>query len=267
MGALTGLVAIVTGAGQRDGIGFAACSKLAKAGARILLTDLASTDAQRGELDARVAELTAAGAQAMGAAFDVTSAEQATQVVEQARAQFGGVDILFNNAGYPAGGPFEAIDDAAWMRSWMVNVMGIVHLCRAALPALRERGGGAIVNNASLAGLGAVSGLSAYAASKFAVVGLTKSLACEFGQHNIRVNAVCPGMVWTRMGREEVELMRAPDEPVESAKARLSADVALQRRWARAEEVGDAVVYLASPQSSYVTGVALPVAGGLAPGL
>ena len=111
------------------------------------------------------------------------------------------------------------------------------------------------------------SAIQLIAAAKTGVEAMTKSLAAEFGRHNIRVNAVCPGMVWTDMGRAEMELLRRPGQTEQEAKAALAAEVALQQRWAEPTEIGDAVVYLASDISSYVSGVALPVAGGLAPGL
>ncbi len=262
---LKGKVALVTGAGKSDGIGFAAARRLAEAGASVMVTDLAAaSDA----LGARRDELAAAGHEAACCALDVTSSNDAGDAAARAAETFGGLDIVFNNAGYPGGaGVFEEIGDDAWRRSFDINVMGVVNLVRASLPAMRERGGGAIVNNASLAGLGAIARLTAYCATKFAVVGLTKSLAAELGPENIRVNAVCPGMVLTDMGREEITLFQQPGETQEAVMERLAGDVALGARWADPLEIGDAVVYLASPQSSYLTGVALPVAGGLAPGL
>jgi 3-oxoacyl-[acyl-carrier protein] reductase len=109
--------------------------------------------------------------------------------------------------------------------------------------------------------------MSGYTTSKFAVVGLTKSLAAEFGKDNIRVNAVCPGLVWTDMGRTQVAFIRQEGQTDGEVKQALAEEVALQQRWAAPEEIGDAVVYLASDRSSYISGVTLPIAGGMAPGL
>lgn len=264
MSELDGRVAIVTGAGKPDGIGYAACRRLAEAGCRVLLTDLAPAPAERARLDELAAAL---GPDCAAAALDVTDPIQAEAVARGLLDRHGRIDILFNNAGTPAGsGPFLEIGDAAWQLSWQVNVIGMVNLCRAVIPAMRERGRGAIVNNASLAGLGAIAGLSAYTATKFAVVGLTKSLAAEFGPAGIRCNAVCPGLVWTDMGRQEVEHFRGAGQDADEVKQAMAAEVPLGR-WAEPVEIGDAVVFLASDRAAYINGVALPVAGGLAPGL
>jgi 3-oxoacyl-[acyl-carrier protein] reductase len=265
MGLLRDKVALVTGAGNAAGIGFAAARQMSTAGAKVVLTDIGSNFS---ELRQRVTELQAEGIDALALELDVTDQVQANTVIQAALAHYGRLDAVFNNAGYAGGiGPFEEITDAQFNLSWQVNVMGIVSLCRAALPAMRAGGGGSIINNSSLAGIGVVANMSGYSASKFAVVGLTKSLAAEFGKDNIRVNAVCPGMVWTDMGRAEMEFLREPGQSAENAKAALAAGVSLQQRWAEPREIGDTVVYLASDLSSYVSGIALPVAGGLAPGL
>lgn len=263
-GELAGKVSLVTGAGKADGMGFAACRKLVLAGSRVVLTDLATTREARMALEARAGEL---GEQCAAMPLDVTSAQEVNALVATIEAELGPVDVLVNNAGTPVGaGDFLTLTEQAWDQSFAVNVLGMVYLCRAVIPGMQARRSGAIVNNASLAGLGAVAGLCAYTASKFAVVGLTKALASEFGGSGIRVNAVCPGLVWTEMGRAEVEHMRLPGEDFDAARRRL-AEAVPAGRWARPEEVGDAVVFLASERASYVNGVALPVAGGLAPGL
>ena len=182
---------------------------------------------------------------------------------------FGRIDFLFNNAGSPIGvGDFLTMTDKQWDVSYAVNLKGTVNMCRSALPYMIEQGGGAIVNNASVAGLGAVAEMAAYTATKFAVVGLTKALAAEFGIKKIRVNAICPGMVWTQMGQQEVDLFREVGESDAEARARLAGpDVVPLSRWAEADEIAAAVVYLTSDDATYITGVALPVAGGMAPGL
>ena len=268
MGLLDGKTAIVTGAASENGIGFAACKCLAEAGANVVVTDLARNDDEQRRLDARVAELEALGGGALGLALDVTSLAAAEAATSAAVGRFGRVDILFNNAGYGHGvGPFLEMTDEQFDASWRVNVMGVVNLCRAVIPQMQTQGGGSIINNSSLAGIGTLARFAGYSASKFAVIGVTKVLAAEFGGDNIRVNAVCPGLVWTDMGREEVEFLRRPGESFEEAKVAAANDVPLGQRWADPREIGDAVVYLGSDQASYVTGVALPVAGGLAPGL
>lgn len=257
-------VAVVTGAGKPDGIGFAACKKLVLAGARVVVSDL---EELQQELVFRVEELKALGGEAIACTLDVSNEDSVIQVVRTVCDIYGGIDIVFNNAGYAGGsGNFMEIDNESWMRSWEVNVMGIVNMCREVIPKMRERGGGVIVNNSSASGLGAVPGLSAYSASKYAVISLTKSVAIEHGHENIRANAVCPGLISTEMGKLNIDLFGQPGDSFESNKNKLSEQVPLGR-WADPDEVGDAVVYLASPLSSYITGIALPVAGGLVPGL
>jgi len=258
-------VTLITGAGNAAGIGFAAARQMSLAGAKVVLTDIPGN---MPALQQRVTEIQALDGDAFGVELDVTELTQANKAVELMLERYGRLDVLFNNAGYPGGiGPFLAMTDEQFNLSWQINVMGVINMCRAALPVMRDGGGGSIINNSSLSGIGVIPDMSGYSASKFAVVGLTKSLAAEFGKHNIRVNAVCPGMVWTDMGRAEMELLRQPGQTDQEAKAALAAEVALQQRWAEPTEIGDAVVYLASDISSYVSGVALPVAGGLAPGL
>ena len=128
-------------------------------------------------------------------------------------------------------------------------------------------GGGSIVNNASLAGLGALPEYGAYVMTKFAVVGLTKTIAAEFGAQNIRCNAVCPGIIATQMNDYQIQFTAEKMElSEEETKAAMAEPIAM-KRFADAEEVADAVAYLAGPASGYITGVALPVAGGLPQGL
>lgn len=265
---LDGKVALVTGAGSPNGIGFAACRRLAEHGARVVVTDLVRNDEDGERLRDRARELHQSGGEAMHEALDVTDAAQARRVVASALDRFDRLDIVFNNAGPAAGvGPFLQLPDAEFELTWRVNVMGTVNVCRAVLPVMQEQGGGSIINNASIAGIGGTPLFAGYSASKFGVVGLTKVLAAEFGNDNVRVNAICPGMIWTDMTRPEIETLRTPEMSFEQARMDAVRDVPLQRRWANPTEVGDAVVYLASDLASYVTGVALPVAGGLSPGV
>ena len=269
---LHGQTVLITGAAHPLGIGFATAKVFAAAGASVLITDI---DAVEESLLCRQQELAQMFGHKSGgngkvvechaSVMDICQAEQIKTLIDR----HGCPDIVFNNAGSPAGvGEFLSITPQQWQQSYSVNVQGCVNVCQAVLPGMVAKGRGNIVNNASLAGLGAVANMSAYTASKFAVVGLTKSLAIEFGPLGIRVNAVCPGMVWTQMGRQEAELMRSEGENLEQAKAKLaSADELPLARWAEPEEIAKAVAYLASDASSYINGIALPVAGGMAPGL
>lgn len=267
MNELEGKVAIVTGAAHSKGMGFAACRKLAQAGAAVVITDLARNEDELHNLQARAAEITAAGGKAMAVSVDVTQRKQIDACVEKVMGDFERIDILFNNAGTPVGsGDFLEMTDKQWDLSYQINLKGLADFCQAVIPVMAAQGGGSIINNSSLAGLGVIAGMTAYNATKFAVVGTTKTLAAEFGDRGVRVNTVCPGMIWTQMGEIELDHFIEPGESREEAKQRLVADVPLGR-WGQADDVANAVVFLASDRASYISGVALPVAGGMAPGL
>jgi NAD(P)-dependent dehydrogenase (short-subunit alcohol dehydrogenase family) len=277
---LEGKVAIVTGAGRPKGMGRATALELARQGASVVVTDLARkrTDLsiegllgigdEFAALEKLASEIEALGSRGLAMAVDVTDADQIRACVEKTCEAFGGVDILFNNAGTAIGvGSFLDILGENWDLSWQVNVKGMVEFCRAVIPKMIERGGGSIINNASMAGLGAEQGYGAYVVTKFAVVGLTKLLAAEFGSQNIRCNATCPGAILTDMGEEEITFI-AMERGIGQEEARKVFDeMAPLGRAAQPEEVADVVAYLAGPRSGYLTGVALPVAGGARPGL
>lgn len=267
MGLLQNKTAIITGASNPRGMGKATAVKMALEGASVVVTDLAAHDKNTALLKV-VDEIQTNGGNAIGMAVDVTNEKEIQNCVKRSLERFGKIDILFNNAGSPAGvGPFLDIDTTRWDQTFQVNLFGQVRFCRAVIPHMMACGGGAIINNASTAGLGGLPEFSAYGASKFAVVGLTKCLAAEYGTHNIRVNCVCPGMIDTVMSDIEIahyaEMQKISHE---EARNELSKNVPLNR-YGYSEEVAQAVIYLASERSSYTTGVALPVAGGLAPGL
>lgn len=260
-------VALVTGAAHPKGMGFAACRKLAAAGAKIVLSDLVRNEQERQLIQSRAEEIEQRGGTVLALGMDISDRRQVAACVEESIHAFGKLDIVFNNAGTPVGvGKFLEMTDEQWDLSYQVNLKGAVNVCQYVIPVMGKNGGGSIINNSSLAGLGAVAEMAAYTATKFAVIGLTKALAAEFGEQNIRVNAVCPGSIWTQMGELEVEMNRVHDESFTDAKQRLLDDVSM-RRWGASDEVADAVVYLASDMASYVSGVALPVAGGMAAGL
>lgn len=264
---LDGKVAIVTGAAHPMGMGFAACRKMSDAGAKVVVTDLARNDEELANLQARAAEICEAGGEAIAIGVDVTNKMQIDACIGNVKDNFGRIDILFNNAGTPVGcGDFLEMTDQQWDLSYQINLKGVSDFCKAVIPVMVEQGGGSIVNNSSLSGLAAIADMAAYTATKFGVVGLTKSLAAEFGARGVRVNAVCPGMIWTQMGEFELDLFLEPGESRENAKQRLIADVPLAR-WGQGDDVANAVVFLASDMASYISGVALPVAGGQAPGL
>jgi NAD(P)-dependent dehydrogenase (short-subunit alcohol dehydrogenase family) len=277
---LAGKVAIVTGAGRKRGMGWASALKLARTGADVVVTDICNkreeleipgvlgTGDDFGVLEQLVAEIKGLGSKALPMAVDITDKNQIEACVNETCRRLGGVDILFNNAGVAVGvGPFMDITDQQWELSYRVNLKGTADFSKAVIPAMIRRGSGAIINNASLAGLGAIEEMAGYCATKFAVVGLTKAIASEFGKFSIRCNAVCPGLILTDMGEAEIKIYAEKfGSNYETTKEKLAETVAMQR-WAQPEEVADVVAFLAGPAAGYITGATIPVAGGLAPGL
>lgn len=269
---LTGKVAVITGAGRPNGIGWATAIRMAEHGANVVVTDIVGKEAETGGgmagLNRLRTEIEGLGRNALSLTVDVTRMEDITTCVEETNRRFGGIDILFNNAGTPDGvGPYLEQTDHHWDLSYQVNLKGMANFCRVVIPVMIARGGGSIINNSSLAGLGTIAGFAAYAATKFGVIGLTKTIAAEFGPQNVRCNAICPGLILTDMAHEEIRFfMDQSGQSFEETKREMSEEVPL-KRWGTPGEIADVVVFLSGPQSRYVTGVALPVAGGLAPGL
>ena len=252
-------VAIVTGAASPRGMGYATALKFAEEGANVVVTDLAS-NLER--LEKTAATLQRERIESMAIAVDVTDEKQIEHCVRQVVDAFGGIDILFNNAGIGHIQPFEETDLSIFDRIYQINLRGTVAFMQAVIPSMKQRGGGVIINNASIGGLYATAQFSAYEASKFGVVGLTKSVALELGTSGIRVNAICPGQIDTEMG-DLIPAYFAGQQgcSTEEMRAQMADEVAL-RTWASPEQVASVVAFLASEESSYITGVALPVAGG-----
>ncbi len=259
-------VAIVTGAGHPLGIGAATARRLAADGVYVVVCDLPDT---REHLEALVAEIEAAGGTALTINVDITKPEQIQACADKTLETFDRLDILFNNAGASIGSvEYLQTPRKAWDLSLAVNVMGTADFCRAVLPVMQSGGGGVIINNASLAGLGSIVGMPAcYVASKHAVVGLTKAIAQEFGKANIRCVAVCPGSIKTQLYDLVLEGHMEMNNCSRKEAKSIEASTIAMGYSANSSEVADVVAFLASPAASYITGVALPVAGGMPQGL
>ena len=276
---LEGKVAIITGASKPNGMGLAIARTLGERDASLVITDLpaAREDMQLSEkmatgssktLEKAVEMLKEEGFKVAGVPVDVTIPDQVHACVAEAEKTFGGVDIVVNNAGVFLGEkPFFELADSAWEISWQVHVKGAMEFCKAAIPAMRKRGGGVIINNASVAGLIGAAEFSAYGTTKSAMVALTKNLAAEFGGENIRIHAVCPGNITTDVSAGEAEeFAKRHGVSVADIEQMLLEPIALGR-YGTPNDVAEVVAFLASPAASYLTGLAIPVTGGMNVGL
>lgn len=260
---LAGKVALVVGAGASGpgtSIGRAVAVEFARQGAEVCAFDLSSQEAER-----TAQEAAAAGGTCIAVAGDASSADDARAAVARCVGEFGGLDILHNNVGVMAFGDPVDLDQSEWDRVMQVNGRSMFLACKFAVPELRSRGGGSIINMSSIAAVRSTGApYHAYAASKAAVLGLTRSLAMEYAPERIRVNCVIPGFIESPMMRGGVAQRfgaDAVDQLVSERAGRLPLG-----RLGTPQDVANACVFLASDEASYVTGTSIVVDGGVTAG-
>lgn len=254
MGKLSGKVAIITGA--TSGIGKATALLFADEGADLVITG------RRTELGQSVSdEIREKGVRCVFVRADHAQADDCSSVLEQTLASYGRVDILFNNAGIVTKGTAETTSDEVWDETLAVNVTGVWHMCKLVIPQMKKQGGGVIVNNGSDWSVVAGRDAFPYVVSKGAVGLMTKAMALDFARDNIRVNAVCPGDTfvnrWLEKGYFEYSDPVSLEEAIKDA-----SDYIPMGRFGKPEEIASAVLFLASDDSSFVTGHLLLVDGG-----
>ena len=247
---LQGKVAVITGGA--GGIGRASALLFAREGAAVSIADLNQDEGQE-----TVREISSAGGRAIFECADLTRAADCKRVVERTMREFGGIHVLFNNAGIIRRASVVEISEGDWDAVMAINVKSIFLMCREMIPIMAKAGGGSIINTASGWGLAGGARAAAYCASKGAVVLMTKAMAIDHGRQNIRINCVCPGDTDTAMLRHEARQLGEPEDRFLSASANRPLG-----RMGKPEEIAQAALYLASDAAAFVTGTSLVVDGG-----
>jgi NAD(P)-dependent dehydrogenase (short-subunit alcohol dehydrogenase family) len=252
-----GKVVVVTGAGA--GIGQAAAEAFAREAAAVVIADV---NAEQGERVA--ASIRAQGGKAYAVRADVSQAADAQKIAVEAVGAFGGIDILFNNAGIQTYGTVVDTDEATWDRTLAVNLKGTFLVSKYCVPEMTKRGGGAIINMASVQGLASQARVVAYTASKGGILAMTRTMAIDHAGDHIRVNAICPGSVDTPMLRWAADTF-VPENPSQAIQdwGKLHA----LGRVAEPSEIARVVLFLASNEASFITGASIVIDGGLLAGI
>jgi len=250
MGKLEGKIALITGAGS--GIGRATAMLFAQEGARVDVADWDEPAAKNvvGEI----------GEGAIAIKVDVSKAGDVEKMIAAVVSRFGRLDILYNNAGVCIPGMVHTMSEEAWDRTININLKGVFLGCKYGLAQMIKQGGGVILNTASVAGLEGHCGLPDYCASKHGVIGLTKSIALDYAQHNIRANCICPGGVTTNIMKDA--LARLTPQELERRIKEMTAPATPMNRSAEPGEIARPALFLCSDDASFVTGQAFAADGG-----
>jgi meso-butanediol dehydrogenase/(S,S)-butanediol dehydrogenase/diacetyl reductase len=275
MANLTGKVALITGAGGEHGVGRAIALKLGEMGARVIVNDIVNKpypgrSSEWEGLPQVVRELHSLGTLGISVVADISHATQVQEMVEQGVEAFGQIDILVANAGSRPGKdrvPLVELEEDAWDLVQKTNVKGTFLCCQAVARHLIERDeGGKIVVISSVAGKMGIPRYAAYCASKFALIGLTQSLAHELAPHGINVNAICPGLVDTERVDHMATALGNPEESQDDRRARMIAEAASNiplGRVAKGADIADVAGFLSCSESDYLTGLSVSVSGGM----
>lgn len=248
---LEGKLAVITGAAT--GIGRSIALLFAEEGARLVIADVNEEDARK-----TVADIESRGGSASFVGTDVSKAAEVEALMAHAAETMGGIDVIVNNAGLQRSGSVTDFPESEWDSLMSVNPKSCFFGAKYGVPHLLKRGRGSIVNMASIAGLKGGAGMTAYSASKGAIIAFTRALAAELAPHKIRVNCICPGWIDTPFNRPAIDYMGGR----ENQEAFVRRSVPLGRQ-GLPDEIAPAMIYLASDASSYVTGQALVIDGGL----
>ena len=238
-------VCIITGAAQ--GIGLATATKFAREGATVIVCDI-----KPAAIDAAVAQCQALGAEALGFVLDVTLREQVDAMVAAVKARYGHIDVLVNNAGITQDARLQKMTLEQFDAVIDVNLRGVFHCAQAVADTMTAQGAGVILNASSVVGIYGNFGQTNYAATKFGVIGFTKTWARELGPKGVRVNAVAPGFIETPI------LSTIPDKVIEQMQAHVPL-----KRLGRPEEIANVYAFLASDEASYINGAVIEVSGGM----